>query len=117
MARSARSLRPIVALAILLVASAALSPVFLAWRTRPNILNQNAFVGIIAIGMTFVIIMGGIDLSVGRSPRSCAARHPGDERRGAGTPGAAAWWWWSATTLGVLVAVARSSRSAWWPAA
>ncbi|MFG0331403.1 MAG: ABC transporter permease [Phycisphaerales bacterium] len=30
-----------------------------------NIINQNSFVGIIAIGMTFVIISGGIDLSVG----------------------------------------------------
>jgi ribose transport system permease protein len=30
-----------------------------------NILRQSSFVGIIAIGMTFVIILGGIDLSVG----------------------------------------------------
>lgn len=30
-----------------------------------NILRQYSFVGIIAIGMTFVIILGGIDLSVG----------------------------------------------------
>lgn len=30
-----------------------------------NIIHQNAFIGIIAIGMTFVIISGGIDLSVG----------------------------------------------------
>lgn len=30
-----------------------------------NIIHQNAFIGIIAVGMTFVIISGGIDLSVG----------------------------------------------------
>ncbi|MCC6906963.1 MAG: ABC transporter permease [Phycisphaerales bacterium] len=30
-----------------------------------NIVNQKAFLGIVAIGMTFVIISGGIDLSVG----------------------------------------------------
>lgn len=30
-----------------------------------NILRQNSFVGIVALGMTFVIILGGIDLSVG----------------------------------------------------
>ncbi len=30
-----------------------------------NIIHQNSFIGIIAIGMTFVIISGGIDLSVG----------------------------------------------------
>ena len=30
-----------------------------------NLLTDNAFLGIVAIGMTFVIISGGIDLSVG----------------------------------------------------
>ncbi len=30
-----------------------------------NIIHQNAFIGIIAVGMTFVIVSGGIDLSVG----------------------------------------------------
>lgn len=30
-----------------------------------NVLRQSSFVGIIAVGMTFVIILGGIDLSVG----------------------------------------------------
>jgi simple sugar transport system permease protein len=30
-----------------------------------NILTDNAFLGIIAVGMTFVILSGGIDLSVG----------------------------------------------------
>ena len=42
-----------------------LSPYFL---TRPNIFNmldQSVVIGIIAVGMTFVILTGGIDLSVG----------------------------------------------------
>jgi ribose transport system permease protein len=30
-----------------------------------NILRQSSFIGVIAVGMTFVIILGGIDLSVG----------------------------------------------------
>ena len=30
-----------------------------------NVLTRTAFIGIIAVGMTFVIISGGIDLSVG----------------------------------------------------
>ena len=30
-----------------------------------NLLNDNAFLGVVAIGMTFVILSGGIDLSVG----------------------------------------------------
>ncbi len=34
-------------------------------RVICNILTDNAFLGIIAVGMTFVILSGGIDLSVG----------------------------------------------------
>jgi simple sugar transport system permease protein len=38
---------------------------FFSLRVFANLFIDNAFVGIIAIGMTFVIISGGIDLSVG----------------------------------------------------
>jgi ribose transport system permease protein len=38
---------------------------FISLENMKNILNQNAGVGLIALGMTFVIIGGGIDLSVG----------------------------------------------------
>ncbi len=38
---------------------------FFSLRVFVNLLIDNAFVGIIAVGMTFVIISGGIDLSVG----------------------------------------------------
>ncbi|NLD38576.1 MAG: sugar ABC transporter permease YjfF [Desulfatiglans sp.] len=38
---------------------------FFSLRVFINLFIDNAFVGIIAIGMTFVIISGGIDLSVG----------------------------------------------------
>lgn len=34
-------------------------------RVVANLLTDNAFLGIVAVGMTFVIISGGIDLSVG----------------------------------------------------
>ncbi len=37
---------------------------FLTLRVLVNLLGDNAFVGIAAIGMTFAIISGGIDLSV-----------------------------------------------------
>lgn len=41
---------------------------FATWlRNWINILRNNASVGIIALGMTFVIVSGGIDLSVGSS--------------------------------------------------
>lgn len=40
-------------------------PAFLTTRVICNILTDNAFLGIVAVGMTFVILSGGIDLSVG----------------------------------------------------
>jgi len=38
---------------------------FFSLRVFSNLFYDNAFVGVIAVGMTFVIISGGIDLSVG----------------------------------------------------
>lgn len=40
-------------------------PNMLSWRVIANLLTDNAFLGIVAVGMTFVILSGGIDLSVG----------------------------------------------------
>ena len=40
-------------------------PAFMSTRIICNILTDNAFLGIVAVGMTFVILSGGIDLSVG----------------------------------------------------
>lgn len=54
-----------IALAVLFVISAILSPYFTRIQNLLNILRQVSYVGIIALGMTFVIISGGIDLSVG----------------------------------------------------
>jgi ribose transport system permease protein len=55
----------LIALALLVAASALLSPHFLQPQNLLNILRQISYTGIIALGMTFVIIGGGIDLSVG----------------------------------------------------
>lgn len=38
---------------------------FLSWGVAANLLSDNAFLGIAALGMTLVIFSGGIDLSVG----------------------------------------------------
>jgi len=54
-----------VALAVLVMVSALTSPYFLKTQNLLNILRQVSYTGIIAIGMTFVIAAGGIDLSVG----------------------------------------------------
>lgn len=40
-------------------------PNILSTRVIGNLLTDNAFLGIAAVGMTFVIISGGIDLSIG----------------------------------------------------
>ncbi|WP_284946177.1 galactofuranose ABC transporter, permease protein YjfF [Acidisoma cladoniae] len=40
-------------------------PAFASFRVIGNLLTDNSFLGILAVGMTFVIISGGIDLSVG----------------------------------------------------
>lgn len=50
---------------ILAVALSFLSPYFLTRSNIFNLLDQSVFVGIVAVGMTFVILTGGIDLSVG----------------------------------------------------
>jgi len=54
-----------IALAVLFVISAIVSPYFTRIQNLLNILRQVSYVGIIALGMTFVMIGGGIDLSVG----------------------------------------------------
>lgn len=53
------------ALLVLLIVSAVIFPHFLTYGNITNVLNQNSMIGIISIGMTFVILTGGIDLSVG----------------------------------------------------
>jgi len=54
-----------IALLVLILISSFLSPYFLKFQNLMNILRQVSYTGIIALGMTFVIIGGGIDLSVG----------------------------------------------------
>lgn len=53
------------ALIILLVIAGLVYPRFFDLNNLSNILSQNAPVGIVAVGMTFVMIGGGFDLSVG----------------------------------------------------
>ncbi len=50
---------------VLAFALSMLSPYFLTQNNILNILDQSVVIGIVAVGMTFVILTGGIDLSVG----------------------------------------------------
>jgi len=60
-----KTLGPLVALILLCVLGYALNPLFLGEGNVTNLLTRSAFIGIIAVGATFVITAGGIDLSVG----------------------------------------------------
>ncbi|AUH66056.1 ABC transporter permease [Paracoccus zhejiangensis] len=59
------TLGPLVALVALIILGALLNPAFLAPANITNVLARSAFIGMIAVGMTFVITAGGLDLSVG----------------------------------------------------
>lgn len=54
-----------IAFLIIFVLLAIASPAFLTAKNLINIIRQISVVGIISVGMTYVIISGGIDLSVG----------------------------------------------------
>lgn len=56
---------PVFALLALIVVCALTNDVFFSTRNLLNITRQVSYSGIIALGMTFIIIGGGIDLSVG----------------------------------------------------
>ncbi len=60
---------PLIATIIIFIVSyavcAAQYPNILSTRVVGNLLTDNAFLGIAAVGMTFVILSGGIDLSIG----------------------------------------------------
>ncbi|MBN9046570.1 MAG: ABC transporter permease [Rhizobiales bacterium] len=60
-----RAVAPFVALALLLVLGAFANPNFLSVDNLLNVITRSAFTAIIAVGATYVITSGGLDLSVG----------------------------------------------------
>src|SRR6202046_3942207 len=56
---------PLITLVVLCVVTALLTSRFLSPLNLTNILVQSSIMAVIAMGMTFVIIGGGFDLSVG----------------------------------------------------
>lgn len=55
----------LLALVVLIVVASVSFPQFPTYGNITNILRQSSMIGLISIGMTFVILTGGIDLSVG----------------------------------------------------
>jgi len=58
-------LGPIIGLVLVCIAGTLLNSDFATLGNAMNVLTRTAFIGIIAVGMCFVIVSGGIDLSVG----------------------------------------------------
>ena len=63
----------LVALALLLTFSSIFAPSFLTVENLTNVMVQSVFVLLLGIGMTYVLISGGIDLSVGSTMGVSAA--------------------------------------------
>src|SRR5687768_14440284 len=58
-------LGPVIGLVLLCIAGTLLNSDFATVHNAMNVLTRTAFIGIIAVGMCFVVISSGIDLSVG----------------------------------------------------
>lgn len=67
------SFRAVIILILMCIVASFLSPAFLSVTNLFNVIRQVAVVAMIGCGMTFVILTGGIDLSVGSIVGFCGA--------------------------------------------
>lgn len=56
---------PLLLFAALFIVFGLIAPRFLQYQALENIVKQASYIGIVAVGMTFVLLTAGIDLSVG----------------------------------------------------
>lgn len=56
---------PLLLFILVFVGFGIFTPKFFSNETLTNIIRQSSYIGIVAVGMTFVLLTGGIDLSVG----------------------------------------------------
>ena len=82
--RIMRSYGIVIAFVIICVLMSILSPVFFTVTNILNVVRQSSIFGVMAIGMTFVILTGGIDLSVGSILAVAGAIAAGTLKGGAG---------------------------------
>jgi ribose transport system permease protein len=82
--RIMRSYGIVIAFIIICILMTILSPVFLTVTNILNVVRQSSIFGVMAIGMTFVILTGGIDLSVGSILAVAGAIAAGMLKGGAG---------------------------------
>src|SRR5437879_12757940 len=64
-------LLPFITLIVLIVALAIASPHFLTNTNLSSVVRQTAVINIMSLGMTLIIITGGIDISVGAILAMC----------------------------------------------
>lgn len=93
---------PLWALLLLIALGAWVNPNFLSAANVTNVLARSAFIGIIAVGATFVIIAGGIDLSVGSMAAFISGVMIIVMNKAAGTMGTG----WNVVLLGMGLSVA-----------
>jgi ribose transport system permease protein len=86
MAQRGRQLSTLAGLALLVTLLTVLSPHFLTVSNLSNVLEQTSINAVIAVGMTFVILSGGIDLSVGSLVALSGVALAGALRAGAPLP-------------------------------
>jgi len=105
----------IIAFFLILIAGTLLSPSFLTARNWSNLLVQSSVLGLVAVGMTFVVLAAGIDLSVGTlfSLSSVVAALSFDNGQGNPLPAVIS----IVLLLGVLTGVVNASFVIWRKAA
>ena len=62
----------VIGFVLIVIAGSLASPIFLTVTNIRNVFLQSAMLGVVAVGMTFVILTGGIDLSVGMVLSLCS---------------------------------------------
>ena len=107
---------PLIFLVVLMAAFAVISPRFLTPLNLFNVMRQVSIYGILAVGMTFVILTRGIDLSVGSLvalaglAAAIVAKGGLESRFAVGVGAEAHGWGWFAA---LLVALAVGTVAGW----
>ncbi len=109
-------LRALIALALLAVTFSLLSPEFLTAGNLSILVKHVAINAILAIGMTFVILSGGIDLSVGSIAGLCGVVAGGLLSRGLEVPALGSivyFHTWFVVVLALLTGMAAGAVNGW----
>src|ERR671923_2232542 len=72
MSRLGPNVGAVIGFILIIIVGSLASDVFLSGINVRNVLLQSAMLGVVSLGMTFVILTGGIDLSVGSVLSFCS---------------------------------------------